>query len=126
MELNDLTYKIRGAIFSVHKFLGPGLLESVYEEALAYELSEMGLEVETQVALPVVYKSVKLEMGFKLDILVNNQIIIEIKSVDILNDVHKKQLLNYLKLSKKRIGLLVNFNALTLVDKESLVRIING
>ena len=86
----------------------------------------MGLEVETQVALPVVYKSVKLEMGFKLDILVNNQIIIEIKSVDILNDVHKKQLLNYLKLSKKRIGLLVNFNALTLVDKESLVRIING
>ncbi len=126
MELNDLTYKIRGAIFSVHKFLGPGLLESVYEAALAYELSEMGLEVETQVALPVVYKSVKLEMGFKLDILVNNQIIIEIKSVDILNDVHKKQLLNYLKLSKKRIGLLVNFNALTLVDKESLVRIING
>jgi GxxExxY protein len=126
MELNDLIYKIRGAIFSVHKFLGPGLLESVYEAALAYELSEMGLEVETQVALPVVYKSVKLEMGFKLDILVNNQIIIEIKSVDILNDVHKKQLLNYLKLSKKRIGLLVNFNALTLVDKESLVRIING
>ncbi len=126
MELNDLTYKIRGAIFSVHKFLGPGLLESVYEAALAYELSEMGLEVETQVALPVVYKSVKLEMGFKLDILVNNQIIIEIKSVDILNDVHKKQLLNYFKLSKKRIGLLVNFNALTLVDKESLVRIING
>lgn len=126
MELNDLTYKIRGAIFTVHKFLGPGLLESVYEAALAYELSEMGLEVETQVALPVVYKSVKLEMGFKLDILVNNQIIIEIKSVDILNDVHKKQLLNYLKLSKKRIGLLVNFNALTLVDKESLVRIING
>lgn len=126
MELNDLTYKIRGAIFTVHKVLGPGLLESVYEAALAYELNELGLEVKTQVGLPVEYKSILLELGFRIDILVNNQIIIEIKSVETLYDVHKKQLLTYLKLSGKRIGILVNFNSSVLVDKESLVRIING
>ncbi|MFQ3576634.1 MAG: GxxExxY protein [Cytophagales bacterium] len=126
VELNDLTYKIRGAIFTVHKVLGPGLLESVYEAALAYELNELGLEVKTQVGLPVEYKSILLELGFRIDILVNNQIIIEIKSVETLYDVHKKQLLTYLKLSGKRIGILVNFNSSVLVDKESLVRIING
>ena len=126
MELNDLTYKIRGAIFTVHKELGPGLLESVYEAALAYELNEIGLEVKTQVGLPVEYKSVTLELGFRIDILVNNQIVIEIKSVETLHDVNKKQLLTYLKLSNKRLGILVNFNSSVLVDKESLIRIING
>ena len=126
MELNDLTYKIRGAIFTVHKELGPGLLESVYEAALAYELNEIGLEVKTQVGLPVEYKSVILELGFRIDILVNNQVVIEIKSVENLHDVHKKQLLTYLKLSNKRLGILVNFNTSVLVDKESLIRIING
>lgn len=126
MEINDITYKIRGAIFTVHKELGPGLLESVYEAALAYELIEMGLNVQTQVGLPVEYKSVILELGFRIDILVNNQVVIEIKSVETLHDVHKKQLLTYLRLSDKRIGILVNFNSSVLVDKESLIRIING
>ncbi|MFM2224445.1 MAG: hypothetical protein RJA07_647 [Bacteroidota bacterium] len=125
MTINDITYKIRGAIFTVHKELGPGLFESVYEAALAYELAEMGLQVKTQIALPVEYKGVKLELGFRLDILVNEEVIIEIKSVETLNNVHKKQLLTYLKLAEKKIGILVNFNESILVDKESLIRIIN-
>jgi GxxExxY protein len=125
MELNDLTYQIRGAIFTVHNELGPGLLESVYEAALAYELDQQGLKVKTQVGLPVNYKDQKLELGFRLDLLVNNSVIIEIKSVELLHDVHKKQLLTYLKLSGHKIGILVNFNVSKLVDKENLIRIIN-
>jgi GxxExxY protein len=126
MTLDDLTYKIRGAIFEVYKTLGPGLLESVYEAALMYELINLDLIVHQQVALPVVYKKIELELGFRIDILVENSVIIEIKSVVELNDAHKKQLLNYLKLSNKRVGFLVNFNASYLVDKESLIRIVNN
>jgi GxxExxY protein len=125
MELNVITYKIRGAIFTVFNELGPGLLESVYEAALAYELKLYGLNVQTQVPLPVVYKDVKLELGFRIDLLVENKIIVEIKSVEQLHDVHKKQLLTYLKLSNIKLGLLVNFNTSKLVDKETLIRIIN-
>ncbi len=125
MDLNDLTYKIRGAIFNVHNELGPGLLESAYESALAYELVSMELRVRTQVGLPVIYKGISLEVGYRIDLIVEEQIIIEIKSVELLHDVHKKQLLTYLKLADKRIGILVNFNVSKLVDKESLVRIIN-
>ena len=125
MELNDLTYKIRGAIFTVFNELGPGLLESVYEAALAYELNEIGLNARTQVPLPVVYKDVRLELGYRIDILVEDLIVIEIKSVETLHDVHKKQLLTYLKLSDKKLGILVNFNSAKLIDKESLIRIIN-
>jgi GxxExxY protein len=125
MELNDLTYKIRGAIFAVYNELGPGLLESVYEAALAFELREMGLEVKTQVSLPVIYRGIKLEKGYLIDVLVENQIIVEIKSVEFLHEVFKKQLLTYLRLSNKKIGLLVNFNAAKLVDKESIFRVIN-
>ena len=125
MQLNDLTFKIRGAIFEVYKTLGPGLLESVYEAALAAELIELGLKIQTQVPLPVVYKETKLELGFRIDILVENTVIIEIKSVESLHDVHKKQLLTYLKLSKKKLGLLVNFNVDTIEDKLSLIRITN-
>ena len=125
MDLNDLTYKIRGSIFKVHTTLGPGLLESVYEAALAYELMQDGLTILTQVGVPVNYKDVKLELGFRLDILVEDQVIVEVKSVEALHDVHKKQLLTYLKLTGRKIGLLVNFNVATLVDKESLIRIIN-
>ena len=94
MELNDLTYKIRGAIFTVFNELGPGLLESVYESALAHELLELGLTVSTQLPLPVIYKNTKLDVGFRIDILVENQIIIEIKSVEVLHDVHKKAATN--------------------------------
>lgn len=125
MELNELTYKVRGAIFTVYNELGPGLLESVYESALSFELTQMGLQNKTQVPLPVVYKDVNLELGFRIDILVENAVIIEIKSVENLHDVHKKQLLTYLKLSGIKLGLLVNFNSARLVDKESLIRIIN-
>ncbi|MBP6431218.1 MAG: GxxExxY protein [Ferruginibacter sp.] len=125
MELNDLTYKIRGAIFTVHNTLGPGLLESVYEAALIYELNILGLQVMSQVGIPVNYNGVFLELGFRADIIVENTIIIEIKSIDVLHDVHKKQLLTYLKLSSKKLGILVNFNVTSLVEKESLIRIIN-
>ncbi len=125
MELNDLTYKIRGAIFKVHATLGPGLLESVYESALMYELIQEGLKSASQVGLPVKYNEVELELGFRIDILVEDSVIVEIKSVEALHNVHKKQLLTYLKLSGKKIGFLVNFNVSSLKDKESLIRIIN-
>lgn len=124
-EINDITYKIRGAIFSVYNELGPGLLESVYENVLAFELRENGLFVQTQVAIPVNYKEVKMEIGFRADLIVNEKVIVEIKSVETLHDVHKKQLLTYLKLTDKRMGILVNFNVSKLVDKESIIRIIN-
>lgn len=126
MALDALTYKIRGAIFEVYKTLGSGLLESVYEAALMYELINLDLIVHQQVALPVVYKNIELELGFRINILVENSVIIEIKSVVELNDAQKKQLLNYLKLSNIKVGFLVNFNASYLVDKESLIRIVNN
>ncbi|MBK9509836.1 MAG: GxxExxY protein [Cytophagaceae bacterium] len=125
MELNDLSYIVRGAIFTVFKEMGPGLLESVYEAALILELKNLGIKVKNQVNIPVFYKNERLGLGFKMDILVEDQIIIEVKSVEMLINVHKKQLLNYLKLSDKRLGFLVNFNVDSLRDKESLVRIIN-
>jgi GxxExxY protein len=125
MELNEMTYKIRGAIFTVYNELGPGLLESVYEAALAYELREIGFNVQTQIPFPVIYKEIELDLGYRIDILVEKQIIVEVKSVEILHDVHKKQLLTYLKLSGLKLGLLVNFNSAKLIDKETLIRIIN-
>lgn len=125
MEINDLTFKIRGAAFIVHNELGPGLLESVYEAALAFELINLGLKVKSQVPLPVQYKNVNLELGFRIDLLVEEKIIIEIKSVEAIHDVHKKQLLTYLKLSERKVGLLINFNSLKLIEKESIIRIIN-
>ena len=126
MNLDDLTYRVRGCIFEVFKELGPGLLESVYEAALLFELLQKGLNVQAQVPIPVLYKSVQLELGFRLDLLIENNIIIEVKSVDALHDVHKKQLLTYLKLTQKKIGFLVNFNSAHLTDKETLIRIVNN
>lgn len=125
MELNDLSYKVRGAIFEVFKELGPGLLESVYEAALFEELTKLNLRVRTQVGLPVEYKGKRMEIGFRIDLLVEETIIIEVKSVELLHNVHKKQLLTYLKLADKKLGFLVNFNESKLVDKENLIRIIN-
>ncbi len=125
MDINEITYKTRGAIFAVFNELGPGLLESVYEAALTYELNTLGLKVRNQVPVPVVYKEVKLDIGFRLDLIVEEQVIVEIKSVELMHNVHKKQLLTYLKLSNKKLGLLVNFNSDKLVDKESIFRIIN-
>lgn len=126
MELQELTYEIKGSIYDVFKELGAGLYESIYEKALIIELTSRGLQVESQVQLPVFYKGEKLDLGYRLDLLVNEQVIIEIKSIEELHDVHKKQLLTYLKLSNKSVGYLVNFNTKKLVDRESLIRIVNG
>ena len=110
MTENDISYIIRGAIFNIYNALGPGLLESVYELVLKYELEKSGLLVEAQVPLPVIYDKVKLEGGYRIDLLINKMVIIEIKSVENLSGVHHKQLITYLKLSGKKLGLLVNFN----------------
>lgn len=104
--------------------MGPGLLESVYETALAYELRKEGFDIQTQVGVPVVYEDIEMEQGFRMDLLVNNKVIVEIKSVEILLDVHYKQLLTYLKLSDKKLGLLINFNVSLL--KDSITRIVNN
>ena len=123
MTENELSYKIIGVIIELHKQIGPGLLESAYENALAYELRSMGLEVSQQVSMPFVYKEVNLEVGYRIDILVENKIILEIKSVESLAPVHYSQLLTYLKLSDKRLGLLINFNSKLV--KDSIHRIVN-
>ena len=121
---NDISYDIRGAAFKVHTELGPGLLESVYETALTYELKQKGYDVKTQIGVPMVYADIKMDVGFRLDILVNDLVIVEVKSVESLTDVHHKQLLTYLKLSNKKLGLLINFNSGSL--KDSIVRIVNN
>ncbi len=125
MNENEISFLIRGAAFKVHNSLGPGLLESVYERALAYELRSLGFEVKTQLGIPMIYENVHFDCGFRLDILVNNLVIIEVKSVDILLDIHHKQLLTYLKLMHKKLGLLINFNAISL-NKTALIRIVNN
>ncbi|MGO3183456.1 MAG: GxxExxY protein [Aequorivita sp.] len=124
MTENEISSKIIGASIEVHKQLGPGLLESTYEVCLAYELISMGLEVKRQVPLPVVYKEIKLNAGYRIDMIVNNKVILEIKSVDILAPIHTAQLLTYLKLKEVKLGLLINFNSVKLVD--GLKRIVNN
>jgi GxxExxY protein len=116
MKENDISGKIIGCAIEVHKALGPGLLESAYEECLFFELKEAGLTVERQKALPVVYKEVKLEAGYRIDLLVEGKVVIELKAVEALNDVHTAQVLTYLKLSGCKLGLLMNFNVTKLVD----------
>lgn len=110
MDLNDLTYQIIGCAYKIHSRLGPGLLESTYEVCMEYELIKNGFEVKKQVALPVIYDEVKLDAGYRIDLIVNNSVIIEIKSVDCLAPIHTAQVLTYLKLSNKKLGLLINFN----------------
>ncbi len=112
------------AALKVHKILGPGLLESAYEECLYYELKKTNLKVEKQKALPLVYEEVKLEMGYRIDIIIEDKFIVEIKSVEELNDVHLAQLLTYLRLTNCKLGLLINFNVKLL--KNGVRRIING
>ncbi len=109
-DLNNLTFDIIGCALKVHTALGPGLLESTYETCLAYELIEAGFKIETQKALPVIYKEVKLDAGYRIDILVENKVIIELKAVEAICGIHVAQLLTYLKLSGVKIGLLINFN----------------
>lgn len=114
MELNEITQKIIGCAIEVHRNLGPGLLESAYEECLAYELNRKGLNLKRQSPTPVVYKEIKLECGYRIDILVENLVIIELKVVDAINPVHEAQILTYMKFSKKPVGLLINFNVTVL------------
>lgn len=116
MTINEITEKIIGCAIEVHKRLGPGLLESCYETCLAYELRNSGLLVDSQVGLPLVYKDIKLEVGYRLDLIVENRVIVEIKSVEALNEIHTAQVLTYLKLSESKIALLINFNVLRLKD----------
>lgn len=123
MRENEISYGIRGAAFKVYNTLGPGLLESIYEHALTCELKKMGYHVNNQVGIPVKYDDSFLELGFRLDILVDDLVIVEIKSVEHLADIHHKQLLSYLILTDKKLGLLINFNT-TEIDK-SIVRIVN-
>lgn len=124
MTENNISYIIRGAIFNVYNNLGPGLLESAYVAALKYELSKESLEVKTEVPVPILYENEKLEVGFRLDILVENKVLIEVKSVQNLSEIHHKQVLTYLKLTKLKLGILVNFN----VDKinDGIFRKVNG
>ena len=106
----NLTGNIIGCAIEVHKFLGPGLLESAYEECLTYELLKTGVYIERQKAVPVVYKEIKLECGYRMDILVENTVVVELKTVETLNEVHEAQILTYMKFSQKQVGLLINFN----------------
>ncbi len=110
MTDNEISYQIRGAIFEVYNTLGPGLLESVYEEALVYELNQRNLKVERQLEVPIHYKDASLSTPLRLDVLVEDSVIIELKSVKALEDIHFKQLLTYLRLLDKNLGILVNFN----------------
>ena len=123
MTENEISYLIRGAIYKVYNNIGPGLLESVYETALVYELRKVGLNVKSQLGLPFIYKELKMEVGFRIDIFVENKVIVEVKSVEHLAELHYKQLLTYLKLSEVKLGLLVNFN--TSEINENIIRIVN-
>lgn len=124
MTENDIAEIIVDACFKIHTTLGPGLLESVYESVLAYELQKRGLSVVRQLALPVVYDGIVLDEGFRIDLIVEDLVIVELKSVEIVVPVHKKQLNTYLRLSGKKLGLLVNFGANLI--KDGITRIANG
>ena len=124
MGENAVAQHVVDAAFRVHTSLGPGLLESVYEAALAYELEKRGLSVTRQQAIPVVCEAVRIHAGFFADLVVEDQVIVEIKAVENIAPVHKKQLLTYLKLADKRLGLLINFNVVRI--KDGITRIVNG
>ena len=109
-DINEITRKVIGAAIAVHRALGPGLLESAYEVCLAYELSDRGLKVERQKALPVKYREVFLDCGYRIDLLVEEEVVVELKAVERLEKIHEAQLLSYLKLSGSKVGLIINFN----------------
>lgn len=123
-SLNELSGKIIGLAMEVHTVLGPGLLESSYKECLYYKIGKSGLFVEKEKPMPLVFETVKLECGYRIDLLVDNKIVIEIKSVDAINDIHLAQTLTYLKLGNYKLGLLINFNVVKL--KGGIKRVING
>lgn len=124
MTENEISYKIIGAAIALHRTIGPGLLESVYESALAYDLKELGFTVKQQVPRPFIYKDLRMETGFRIDLVVEDKVIIEIKCVEKINDVHLAQTLTYLKLSDLKLGLLINFR--TAILKDGIKRIVNN
>ncbi len=124
MRENEITKIVIDLCIKIHKALGPGLLESVYEEILVFELKKIGLSIARQLAIPVVYENIKMDLGFRADIMIEDKVIIELKSIDSILPVHKKQLLTYLKLTGKKVGLLINFNEALM--KDGIVRIANG
>jgi GxxExxY protein len=124
MHENEITKQIVDAAYKVHTTLGPGLLESVYEAAMAYELEKRGLRVVRQQPIPIVYEAVHLQEGFRADLIVEDIVIVELKSIEAVAAVHKKQVLTYLRLSGKRVGLLINFNV-ELIN-EGITRLVNG
>ena len=124
MELNNVSGIIIDSAIKVHASLGPGLLESAHEACLKHELSKRGIKVRTQVSLPVFYDNVNIDVGYRIDLLVENSVIVELKAVEQLNSVHEAQLLTYLKLSDKRLGLLINFNVHRL--KQGIKRLVNN
>ena len=124
MTDNEISAIIIGCAIQVHRALGPGLLENTYEECLYYELLQSGIKVEKQKALPLVYKEVKLDIGYRIDLLVENRIIVELKAIESLTDVHTAQMLTYLRLANCNLGLLINFNVLLL--KDGIKRLRNG
>jgi len=124
MHENVISKEIVDAAFKIHTKLGPGLLESVYEVVLAYEMKQRGFRVERQTPVPIEYEGIHFDEGYRLDLLVENKVIVEIKSVEQISPVHKKQLLTYLRLKDKRLGLLVNFNVELI--KQGLSRVVNG
>ncbi len=124
MELNQISGKIIECSIKVHRALGPGMLESAYEACLLYELHKAGFKAEKQVTLPIIYDGVKIDAGYRIDLMVENEVIVELKAVDKLHPVHKAQLLSYLKLSDKRLGLLINFNVKLLMD--GVQRVVNN
>lgn len=121
---NEISKIVFEAGLKIHKALGPGLLESAYEECLYFELMKTGLIIERQKGLPLVYEDIKMEIGYRADILIENKFIVEIKSVEAINDIHLAQILTYLKISNCRLGLLINFNVL--LFKDGVKRVING
>ncbi|HZU34187.1 MAG TPA: GxxExxY protein [Candidatus Angelobacter sp.] len=124
MTPQEISHAVIGAALRVHSALGPGLLESAYEACLAHELRKSGLNVEVQVGLPVVYDGIKLDIGYRIDLLVNDLVIVELKSIEEISRVHVAQVLSYMKLSKKQLGLIINFNVLHL--KDGIKRLVEG
>ncbi|QDU86732.1 hypothetical protein Pla175_00820 [Pirellulimonas nuda] len=124
MEVNEITASIVDAAIAIHREVGPGLLESVYEIVLADELRRRGLDVQSQIGVPIVFRGRQFDQGYRLDLLVNDIVIVEIKSVEEINNVHKKQLLTYLRLTRKPVGLLLNFNVELM--KQGIIRIVNN
>ena len=116
MEFDELSGKIIGCVIEVHKNLGPGLLESAYERCLSYELTTKGLKHETQKELPIDYKNLKFDSGYRIDLLVENSVIVELKSCEKILPIHEAQILTYMKLAKVNIGLLINFNVIKVKD----------